>query len=300
MKCAIGIDVGGTKIAAGILAASGGEIRARRRVPTLPERGGEAVLADALGLAEELMAEAGRCGLQPVGIGLAVAELVSPEGRVTSEQTIRWIGLDVRRRFLKLAPTIVEADSRAAAVGEARFGAGRPFRLFYYLTVGTGIGGAMVEDGRPFLGARGSAGTVGSGATMSTCDRCGVVSRPVLEEFASGPALVRRYREAGGTATRGDDVTAAAENGDPRAFRVVSSAGEALGATAGQIVNLLDPEALIVGGGLGSAGGLYWESFVASARRHVWSETNRGLPILRAQHGGDAGLVGAAATVLEG
>jgi glucokinase len=297
VTCAIGIDVGGTKIAAGIL--SDGEIRARRRVPTRPERGGEAVLSDALGLAEELIAEADRSGLRPVGIGVAVAELVSPEGRVTSDQTIAWRDIDVRRLFLKLAPTVVEADSRAAAIGEARYGAGRPFRLFYYLTVGTGIGGALVQEGRAFLGARGSAGTVGCAASMCSCDRCGFVSRPVLEEISSGPALVRRFVEVGGKASRADEVTAAAERGDPRAVRVVCTAGEALGVTAGQIVNLLDPEALVVGGGLGSSGGLYWESFVASARRHIWSDTNRGLPILRARHGGDAGLVGAAATVLE-
>jgi glucokinase len=91
-------------------------------------------------------------------------------------------------------------------------------------------------------------------------------------------------------------VLAAAEAKDPVAIQVVKSAGESLGNSAGFMVNVLDPEAIIVGGGLGLAGGLYWEAFVASTRRHIWSDTNRDLPILTAALGNDAGAIGAAAT----
>jgi glucokinase len=278
MTQAIGIDVGGTKIAAGIVEA-GGALRGRRIVPTRPERGGRAVLDDALKIARELLAEA--AGAR---IGVAVAELVSPDGRVMSQQTIAWRGLPVLEEFSRLAPSVVEADSRAGALGEGLWGAGRPFRNFYYLCVGTGIGGALVIGGHPFPGARGSAGTV---------------SIP-LERIAAGPALVARYVRAGKKAERGEEVTAAAERGEPIAVEIVRSAAEALGAKTGEIVNLLDPEAIIVGGGLGSAGGLYWETFVAATRRNVWFDTNRDLPILRAERGGDATLVGAAAAALGG
>jgi predicted NBD/HSP70 family sugar kinase len=120
----------------------------------------------------------------------------------------------------------------------------------------------------------------------------------VLEEFASGPALAARYNaRRPGRAARAEEVTAAAASGERDAVEIVRSAGEALGSTVGLLVNVLDPEAVIVGGGLGSAGGLYWDSFVESTRRHVWSETHRELPILVARYGSDAGCVGAAAAV---
>jgi glucokinase len=120
-----------------------------------------------------------------------------------------------------------------------------------------------------------------------------------LEEFASGPALVARYNEeAGAHLLRGEDVLAAVTAGDPVAVEIVRSAGVALGVSVAWLVNVLDPEAVIVGGGLGSAPGLYWESFVAATREHIWSETQRNLPIFHAALGPDAGIVGAAATVL--
>lgn len=288
---AIGVDVGGTKIAAGIVAGPAGALRGRRVIPTRPERGGRAVLEDALGLTRELLAEASKEGLGALRIGVAVAELVSPDGRVTSGQTIAWRGLPILEEFSRLAPTVVEADSRAGALGEAHWGAGRPLEFFYYLTVGTGIGGALVQGKRVLAGARGSAGTIASSP--------GAVDGMTLEEFAAGPGLVARYVRTGRAATRGEDVTAAAREGEPIATEIVRTAAEALGAKAGEIVNLLDPEAVIVGGGLGAAGGLYWETFEASTRRHIWSDTNRDLPILRAELRGDAALVGAAAATLE-
>jgi glucokinase len=120
----------------------------------------------------------------------------------------------------------------------------------------------------------------------------------VLEEFASGPALVARYNQhSSQQAGRAQEVTEAASRSDPVAVRVVQSAGEALGNSVGFLINLLDLEAVIVGGGLGLTGGLYWSSFVTSTRKHVWSDATRDLPILPALLGTDAGLIGAAATV---
>lgn len=298
-ECAVALDVGGTKTAGALVLGATGEIRSKRVLETRPERGGEAVLADALALARELVIEARARGMRVLGIGVAVAELVDPEGNVTSANLIAWRGVPVRSRFEELAPSLVEADARAAAAGEARFGAGRPFGQFFYVTVGTGIGSAFFKDGRAHTGARGSAGTVASAPLTSECAACGATSRPVLEEIASGPALVARYNQRGGRAARAEEVVAAAAAGDAAAIEVIRSAGRALGSVVGLMVNVLDPEAVIAGGGLGSAGGLYWESFIASTREHIWSDTNRGLPILKAAHGADAGLVGAATVVFE-
>lgn len=296
-SCAIGLDVGGTKIAAGLVAHASGAVLARRTVPTLPRRGGDAVLDDTLALAEELIEEAARRNLDLLGIGVGVPELVDPQGNITSAQTLDWQGDGVQAAFSALAPAVVESDVRAGALAEAMFGAGQAYRLFVYVTVGTGISSTLVQDGQPFAGARGNALIMASSPFTVECGSCGTTLNPVLEEFASGPALVARYnRHESRAAERAEEVTAAAEEGDDAAVMVVKSGGEALGNSVGFLINVMDPEAIVVGGGLGTAGGLYWDSFVASTRRHIWAENSRQLPVLPAAMGADSGLIGAAAT----
>jgi len=297
--CAIGLDAGGTKIAAGLVTPEGKAIT-RRVILTLPQRGGEAVLADALALAASLRDEAKAAGRSVVAAGIGVCELVDLDGNIASAATIPWRGLPVRKRFSEIAPAVVDADSRAAAFCEAKFGAGRNHRIFLYLTVGTGIGSSLVLEGVPYAGAHGATGTLASSPLTTHCTECDAVLRPVLEEIASGPALVTRYRKRGSrNAESAEQVLAAAAEGDHHAIQVVETAGEALGATVGLMVNMLDPEAIIVGGGLGLAGGLYWQRFVASTRQHVWSDTHRDLPIITAACGANAGFVGAAALALQ-
>ncbi len=288
--CAIGIDVGGTKTAGAVVTLDGRPL-APRLLPTRPDRGGQAVLDLALGMAEALAAEARLQDLDVAAVGVAVAELVDLDGNVASENLIAWRGLPIRSLFSRLAPARIEADVRAAALAEARFGAGRGRALFLYVTVGTGISSALVQDGRPYTGARGCAGTCASSA---------IGSAPPLEAVASGPALVARYNALSeARCSRGEEVTAAAALGDPMAAEVVRSAGEALGGGIGWLVSVLDPEAVVVGGGLGVAGGLFWETTVASVRRHIWSDVHRALPIVPGALGADAALVGAASAALE-
>ena len=292
---AIGLDVGGTKIAGGVVALDSGQVLARRRIPTHAGRGGEAVLADAIALAEGLCADAEGLGVGVYAIGVGVPELVDLAGAITSGHAIAWRGMPVRERFNRLGPSVIESDVRAHALAEARFGAGRAFSLFVFVTVGTGISCCLVQDGVPYAGARGNALILASSPLTTTCTTCGTLLRPVLEEFASGPALVTRYNQVGaGRVARGEEVLADASAGDRAAVKIVATAGEALGASVGWLINVLDPEAVIVGGGLGMTGGLYWDSFVAATRAHVWADTSRDIPIRMAALGPDAGLVGAA------
>jgi len=292
---AIGLDVGGTKIAGGVVALDYGRILKRRVIATQPERGGAAVLADAIALGEALCADADGLGVGVYGIGVGVPELVDLAGAITSGHAIAWRGMPVRERFSRLGPSVIESDVRAHALAEARFGAGRAYRLFAFVTVGTGISCCLVQDGVPYAGAQGNALILASSPLTTACTTCGAILRPVLEDFASGPALVARYNQTGaGRAARGEDVLVAASAGDQAAVRVVSTAGEALGVSVGWLVNVLDPAAVIVGGGLGTTGGLYWDSFVAATRAHIWADTSREIPILMAALGPDAGLVGAA------
>jgi len=291
--CAVGIDVGGTKIAAGVVGFPECKMYARRQIPTEAKRGGAAVLADVEQLVRELMEESSALNLRVDGIGLGLCELVNLAGEPASENCIAWKGLPVRERLSRLAPATIEADVRAAALGESLFGAGRPFRIFLYVTVGTGISSCLMIDGHPFLGARGATGTMASGPLPSAGGRSNALM-PTLEELSSGPALVRCFNHSGGRAASGHDVLVAVAAGDDRAVGVVRSAGEALGAAIGWLVNVLDPEGVVIGGGLGLSDGLYREATIASTRRHIWSELHRGLPVLPAALGLDAGAIGAA------
>ena len=294
--CAIGVDVGGTKIAAGLVTFPNGHLSARRQIPTTPQRGGTAVFTDVLHLCEGLIATGKGQNQRIASIGVGVCELVDLGGNVVSENCIAWKSIPIQERLSKLAPAVVEADVRAAALAEAMFGAGKPFKQFLYVTVGTGISCCLVLDGKPFSGAHGATGTMASSPLSVPCAHCGQVNSRSLEEIASGPALVARYKERGHAgAEHGETVLAAAAAGDRDATEVVSSAGEALGSSVGILISVLDPEAVVVGGGLGLSEGLFWETFVASTRRHIWSHAYRNVPILRAATGSDAGVIGAAA-----
>jgi glucokinase len=164
----VGIDVGGTKIAAGLVDGVSGRVLAREEVPTRPERGGEAVLSDCAALALALGG-----GEVPVGIGLC--ELIDLDGRPDSADTLDWRGLDVTGAIA--APrVVVESDVRAAARAEALFGAGAGRSPFLYVVVGTGASACLVVDGQPYAGARGRAIVLGA---------------PPVERVASGRALER-------------------------------------------------------------------------------------------------------------
>jgi glucokinase len=296
---AIGLDIGGTKIAAGVVLWPSGEILRRTIIPTKPKRGGEAVLKDTIDLARQLHDWAMETRIDVAGIGAGVAELVDCDGNVTSSCTIDWRERPVQQKLSEIAPAQVESDVRAAAVGEAIFGAGRGRRIFVYMTVGTGISYCLMQNGRPFKGANGNAITMASSPLSTVCTHCGTKLRPVLEEFASGPAIAKRFAQAR-NAEPGEtceEVFRAASSGDKGAIEILTSSGEALGVSAAFLINVLDPEMIVVGGGLGTAGGMYWDAFERSCREHIFADNSRGLPIVTASLGVDAGLVGAAAVV---
>jgi glucokinase len=298
---AIGVDAGGTKIAAGVVTRAG-ELLFPRCLPAAPERGGEAVLRDVEDLSTELINRAEEAGMIVAGIGLCVAELVDLQGNVTSGHTIKWDGWPIRERLSRIAPAVIESDVRAAALAEAIYGAGRDYEIFLYLTVGTGISCCLVLSKRPYAGAHGDALICASSPITSTCGKCGASNKEPLEEYASGPALARRYQAHSPAhspvkISRAEEVISAAQTGDARAIEILRSAGEALGVTTGLLINTLDPEAVIVGGGLGRADGLYWESFLSSTREHIWAEAIRNLPISHAELSQN-GVIGAAINFL--
>jgi glucokinase len=301
-RSAIGIDVGGTKIASGVVLWPSGKVLFQSAVRTHPERGGEAILNDVMEISRLLLAKGNAEGISVEAIGVGVAELVDATGNITSSQMIPWERIPVKERLSAIRPAEIESDVRAAALAEAALGAGAGFASFVYVTVGTGISCCLVEHGRPYAGARGNALVMGSSPLSTVCTSCGQQLHPILEEISSGPAIAAQYRNicapSDGSPTGAkscEDVFQAAAMGESRAEELLCHAGNALGVSVAFLANVLDPEAVIVGGGLGLAGGIYWESFVNSTRKHIWSAATRELPIRTAALGTKAGLIGAAA-----
>jgi glucokinase len=292
---ALGIDVGGTKTAVGIVRFPAGQVIAEKSIPTLPTRSPEIVLDEVARVADELAAQASQAREAISGVGIGICELVDSHGEILSHNSLAWNREQVQSRLAHLGPVALEADVRAAARAEALFGLGRSFRVFLYVTVGTGIACSLVIDGLPYLGARGAVGTMASSPMGWACENCGQLNNQTLEQIASGPALVKRLNQLQPEAVNSSQaVFAAAAAGNRNAERIIRSAGQALESTVALMINVLDPEAVIVGGGLGLSEGPFWSSFIDSTRKHIWSDVHRALPILRAATGARAGMIGAA------
>ena len=263
MSLIVGIDAGGTKLAAAIVETRTGRMLEVHEVPTDRYRGGAAVLQDCVDLAKGLAAQRA-----VTAIGIGVPELVSLDGQIQSAASWDWRDGEWRMALAAIAPVYVESDARAAALAEARLGAGRGMSSFLYVTIGTGVSHTFVIGGLPWRGARGNA--IVSGA-------------PLVEAQASGSALA-----ASAAKPRAEDVLAAVSD-QP----IVDAAASALGLELARLVNALDPEAIVIGGGLGLAPG-FRERIAESMRPDVYADLTRDLPVLPAALGVRAGVIGAA------
>lgn len=261
----VGIDAGGTKIAVGRVDESTGAVTGLRRVETRADRGGDAVLADVVALARELAD-----GASAIGIG--VPEMVDADGRMRSAANWDWRDADLATAFDGLPPTRIVSDVHAAALAEARFGAGRAAASFLYVSVGTGISTSFVLAGRPWLGADGRAIVLGA---------------PLVEDAASGPAIAR----AAGRATAEEAFA------DPACAQAIATAAAALGLELARAVHLLDPGLLVFGGGLGLDE--RYRGLVADAMRASIDARYANLPgVVPAGLGESSGIIGAALAAL--
>lgn len=299
-KCLIGLDVGGTKMAC-CLVSPDGTVLASEQIPTQAFRDGSAVADDACQLICSASSSARELGLMPRVLGVSICELVDLHGRIVSEHTIAWRDPRFAERFAELMPTIFEADCRAAALAEARLGAGREFQTFLYITVGTGISCSLVIDGKPYTGANGVTGTMATGDLSTLCSRCGGLTASNLEQVASGSGIATRYRQLSERPALPVTEVVTTERvlefvgiGDEIALSVVQQGAICLGSAVAQLVNVLDPHAVIIGGGLGSAPGYYWDTLLSTAHQQIWSDMHRSLPIVQGKLGSLAPALGAA------
>lgn len=309
MRRALAVDVGGSKLAAAVveLPGAGGVpvLTHRRTLPTPADEGGPAVLAAATALARQVLADAAQ---DPPGdpveaVGVASAGTVRPaDGAIThATGTLPgWAGTplgDHLRRELGL-PVVVLNDVHAHGVGEALDGAGRGHRSVLVVAVGTGVGGALVVDGEPAVGAHGVAGHVGhlpvpeAAGVPCTCGREGH-----LEGFASGHGLRTAFRDRTGRDLPAREMAALAAAGDGTARTLLAEAGRATGRAVGALLNVLDPDVVVVGGGLAAAP----EPWPSALREGVALEAMdpvAATPVLLSGAGADAALTGAARVAL--
>ncbi len=307
---AVGIDVGGTKILA-VRVARDGAILARSESPT-PAEDQEATLAAMIAAAEALRTP------EVLAVGVGAAGMVDvANGVLRFAPNLAWRDLAIadRMRAALGIPVQLDNDANVAAYGEFRFGSGRGYRHVLLVTVGTGIGGGIIIDGRLFRGSNGYAAEIGHIVVEPDGPPCGCGNRGCWEQVASGNAIGRLGREevaehpssvlarlAGGDpqAVTGKLVTQAAQRGDPVATRILSEVGRRLGIGLAGLVNVLDPQVVVVGGGAAVAGDLLLEPARAAFLDAVEAPDRRpSVPIVVAQLGTDAGAVGAAALALE-
>jgi glucokinase len=309
----IGIDVGGTKIAAGVVDASGA-IVARRQVPTASDEPSQ-ILSAMVKVALELKAAA------PVAaaIGVGAAGLVDfARGVILGAPNLAYRNVGVRAALedrLGL-PTVVDNDANVAALGEALFGAGRGAGDQIMITVGTGIGGGIVIGGHIYRGAHGLGAELGHMVMDPDGPVCGCGNRGCWEAVASGNALGRLARErieggagpellasVGGDldAITGELVGKAAVAGDAFARDVVASIGRLLGIGLASIVNIFDPDVIVVGGGAAAGTGeiLLGPAREAMSEHILGTEWRPAVRVVPAALGNDAGIVGAAALAAE-
>lgn len=307
---AIGIDVGGTKINA-FRVARDGEILDRKKVPT-PAEDEEATLAHMIDLAQAMLTD----DVLAIGVG-AAGMIDAVDGILRFAPNLAWRDLPIAARMREAIglPCQVDNDASMAAFGEFRFGAGRGYRHLLLVTVGTGIGGGIVSDGRLFRGAHGFAAEIGHIIVEPGGPRCGCGNLGCWEQMAAGRAIDRLGREAarehpgsGLAALSGGDpekvsgrlVTEAAQQGDDVAIGVLAEVGRRLGEGIAGLVNVLDPQIVVVGGGAVVAGDLLLDPARAAFQHAVEGPEYRPrVPVVAAQLGNDAGAVGAAALALE-
>ncbi|MFK0164093.1 ROK family protein [Rhizobium sp. NPDC090279] len=292
----IGIDLGGTKIAAGLVNIETGAVTHFRRRPTPVAAGPAAIFRDVADIAADILALANAESKAPASIGIVVPELVDLEGRVCSDWNFSIESIRAQIEGMIGIPAMVDSDVRAAAHAEARFGAGVPHRSFVYVSLGTGMSYSLVIDGQPWSGANGFAIHFASSSLALPRDDDTGLAVANAENFASGKGMQLSFGRRSGMLPEDGVRTleALSTNGDLTSRRVIDEAAEVTGRLIAQMVNMLDPEAVILGGGLGCSTGRYRERLEQYMRDNIFAERCRSMPLLIAALGEVAGVVGSA------
>lgn len=313
----LAIDIGGTKIIAALVSNSG-RIIAEERFPTLAAEGPQSVIERLLSSVNYILSLKSMDSSQLDSISIAAAGAIdSKRGLITSSPNLPgWHDIPLRDmvREKYRVNTFLLNDASAAALGEHRFGVGRGVNNLILLTVGTGIGGGIIINGQLYEGSSGSAGEMGHMTIDVNGPSCTCGNIGCLEMLASGTAIAReaRRRIAQGEKTslleivsgKVEDITAekigiAAQDGDSLTLDVIAEAGTYLGVGMLNLVNIFNPEIIVVGGSVAKLGDLLLEPARQVVRERAFKLSSEAVRIVTAQLGDEVGLLGAAAFAME-
>jgi len=305
----IGVDIGGTKVLGGVVDQTGNILTTHRE--DTPKAGGAELTEVIIGVIQELLAQ-----YPAKSVGISAAGFVSSDRQtmLATPNIAGWNGVNLKveiSREIDL-PVVIENDANAAAWGEAVYGAGRGESELMMVTVGTGIGGGLVNNGALYRGAFGVAAEFGHMRVVPNGHLCGCGKLGCFEQYASGSALHRHLLEAiekdpaGGAAllARGDGtidgikghhITDAAREGDPIAVGAFNTTGDWLGAGIASLCVIVDPACVVIGGGVVEAGDLLMVPTRSAIEKYMPFNGKHPAPkVLVAELGNDAGLVGVA------
>ncbi|HDQ70764.1 MAG TPA: ROK family protein [Chloroflexi bacterium] len=312
----VGVDLGGTKISTALVDVNG-QIIAHDYRETQADKGQAVVIDRMLDAVRQVMEQADipKAQVRAVGIG-APGPLDIHAGVVIAPPNLPgWRDVPLKELIEERVgiKTFLENDANAAALAEHRFGAGQGCDHVIYVTVSTGVGGGLILDGKLYHGAEGAAGEVGHITILPNGPLCGCGNRGCLEALASGTAIAKRAREvvSRGAPTviaelaDGDPeritaklVAEAAEQGDFEARKILSEAMNYLGIGIASLVNLFNPQVIVIGGGLSNLGERLLEPVRRGVARHAFAAPARTVQVVLAELGDKSGVLGAAAAAL--
>jgi len=313
--CTIGIDLGGTNIVFGLVSPQGELVHYFSR-PTEGHKGPDKVMENILDGIAEILSYSDEIEVNGIGLG-SPGSIDTERGLVVqcAPNIPDWTGRQIREPIVERfgLPTFVDNDAKMAVIGEATFGAGAGKKHIFVVTLGTGIGGGVVLNGKIHRGAYYCAGEIGHATVQINGRLCVCGTEGCLEAYASGRALVEQVRErleAGEKSLinewAGDQpekITAkmvldAAKAGDRLALDIVNLAAHYLGMGLSHFAMVFDPEMIIVGGGVALAGSILFDPTIAAYERYLYYKEIRVAPIVPAKLGFEAGMVGAAAMAM--
>ncbi|MDO8446705.1 MAG: ROK family protein [Deltaproteobacteria bacterium] len=306
-KLAIGIDMGGTNIRLALISSDGLAINSLR-YKTSAQEGKDAVISRLSSATAEMIAEGRKHGMV-IGIGIGAPGLIENGVVRFSPNLPGWKEVPLQNLLEEALslPVVLENDANAVAYGENSFGAGKGLSSLICITLGTGVGGGLILDGKIWRGAFGMAGEVGHIVVEPDGNKCSCGNRGCLETYASATGIVRTARD---TVNRGDaswdtgnltteTLEGAARGGDKAAASLFAGAGRYLGIGISSLLHILNPEAVIIGGGVARAWDLFYPSLSEEIKQRCFKEIAERTKIMPASLGDNAGILGAARLAFE-
>ena len=309
-KYCFGIDVGGTSVKCGLFTAEG-EVLDKWEIPTRTENNGEQILPDIAASIKEKMAEKEISADEVAGVGIGVPGPVNDDGVINGAVNLHWGVFNIEEKLSGLTglPAKAGNDANVAALGEQWKGGGVGYQNLIMVTLGTGVGGGIIINGKILAGSNGAAAEIGHAfVDGSLQEKCNCGNSGCLEQFASATGIARLAREAMAS-TEAPSLMRAAEKvttktvfdavkeGDALAIQVAERFGDYLGSALSIFAAVVDPQAIVIGGGVSKAGAILLDYIRPSFMKHAFHAC-RGTEFVMATLGNDAGIYGAAKMVL--